>query len=39
MAEREVTLEHVESTVVLRAAVGQVDSTTAASLQEPLLRG
>ena len=37
MAELEVTLEHLESTVVLRA-VGPVDSATAASLQEPLLR-
>ena len=37
MEELKVTLEHLESTVVLRA-VGPVDSTTAASLQEPLLR-
>ena len=37
MEELKVTLEHLESTVVLRA-VGPVDSTTAVSLQEPLLR-
>ena len=37
MDELKVTLEHLESTVVLRA-VGPVDSNTAASLQEPLLR-
>ena len=37
MEELKVTLEHLESTVVLRA-VGPVDSNTAASLQEPLLR-
>ena len=37
MEELKVTLEHLESTVVLRA-VGPVDSTTAASLQEPLLQ-
>jgi len=37
MEELKVTLEHLESTVVLRA-VGPVDSITAASLQEPLLR-
>jgi anti-sigma B factor antagonist len=37
MDELKVTLEHLESTVVLRA-VGPVDSTTAASLQEPLLQ-
>lgn len=37
MEELKVTLEHLESTVVLRA-VGPVDSATAASLQEPLLR-
>ena len=37
MEELKVTLEHLESTVVLRA-VGPVDSTTAASLQELLLR-
>jgi len=36
MAELEVTLEQTESTVVLHA-VGPVDSTTAAALQEPLL--
>jgi stage II sporulation protein AA (anti-sigma F factor antagonist) len=36
MAELEVTLEQLESTVVLHAA-GPVDSTTAASLQGPLL--
>ena len=37
MEELKVTLEYLESTVVLRA-VGPVDSNTAASLQEPLLR-
>ena len=37
MDELKVTLEHLESTVVLRA-VGPVDSNTAASLQEPLLQ-
>ena len=37
MEDLKVTLEHLESTVVLRA-VGPVDSNTAASLQEPLLR-
>ncbi len=37
MEELKVTLEHLESTVVLRA-VGPLDSSTAASLQEPLLR-
>lgn len=37
MEELKVTLEHLESTVVLRA-VGPVDSTTAVFLQEPLLR-
>ena len=36
MKELEVTLEELESTVVLHA-VGPVDSTTAALLQEPLL--
>jgi anti-anti-sigma factor len=37
MDELKVTLERLESSVVLRA-VGPVDSTTAASLQEPLLQ-
>jgi anti-anti-sigma factor len=37
MKELEITLEHLESMVVLRA-VGPVDSNTAAQLQEPLLR-
>src|SRR5262245_61757430 len=37
MTELKVTLEHLESTFVLRA-VGPVDSNTAAQLQEPLLR-
>ena len=37
MEELKVTLEHLESAVVLHA-VGPVDSNTAASLQEPLLR-
>jgi anti-anti-sigma factor len=37
MKELEITLQHLESTVVLHAA-GPVDSNTAAQLQEPLLR-
>jgi len=37
MKKLEITLEHLESMVVLRA-VGPVDSNTAAQLQEPLLR-
>ena len=37
MTELKITLEHLESRVVLRAA-GPVDSNTAAELQEPLLR-
>ena len=36
MAELEVTLEQLESTIVLHA-VGPVDSTTAGSLEQPLL--
>lgn len=36
MAELEVTLEQLESIVILHAA-GPVDSTTAASLEQPLL--
>ena len=37
MKELEITLQHLESTVVLHA-VGAVDSNTAPQLQEPLLR-
>lgn len=37
MTELKVTLEHLESILVLRA-VGPVDSNTAVQLQEPLLR-
>jgi len=37
MKELEITLQHLESAVVLHA-VGPVDNTTAAQLQEPLLR-
>jgi anti-anti-sigma factor len=37
MTELKVTLEHLQSILVLRA-VGPVDSNTAAQLQEPLLR-
>jgi anti-anti-sigma factor len=37
MQQLEVTIERLESVVVLHAA-GPVDSTTAASLQEPLLQ-
>ncbi len=37
MKELEITLQHLESTVVLHAA-GRVDSNTAPQLQEPLLR-
>ncbi len=37
MTELKVTLEHLESTLVLRAA-GPVDSNTAPQLQEPVLR-
>ena len=37
MKELEITLEHLESMVVLHA-VGPVDSNTATQLQEPLLR-
>jgi anti-sigma B factor antagonist len=36
MKELEITLEHLESAVVLHAT-GRVDSNTAAQLQEPLL--
>ena len=37
MKELEITVQHLESKVVLHA-VGLVDSNTAAQLQEPLLR-
>jgi anti-anti-sigma factor len=37
MKELEITLQHLESGVVLHAA-GRVDSNTAPQLQEPLLR-
>src|SRR5215475_9174848 len=37
MTELKVTLEHLQSILVLRV-VGPVDSNTAAQLQEPLLR-
>jgi anti-anti-sigma factor len=37
MKELEITVQHLESKVVLHA-VGPVDSNTAAQLQEPLLR-
>jgi len=37
MKELEITLQHLESAVVLHAA-GPVDSNTAEQLQEPLLR-
>jgi anti-anti-sigma factor len=37
MNELEITLQHLESAVVLHAA-GRVDSNTAPQLQEPLLR-
>jgi anti-anti-sigma factor len=37
MKELEITLQHLESAVVLHVA-GQVDSNTAAQLHEPLLR-
>ena len=37
MKELEITLQHLESAVVLHAA-GRVDSNTAPQLQEPLLR-
>jgi anti-anti-sigma factor len=37
MEELEITLQHLESAVVLRAA-GRVDRNTAQQLQEPLLR-